>query len=34
MGEEECYLKMLTTEGVGIGNVSFAPKTVKMEYGI
>lgn len=23
----ECYLKMLTTEGVPIGNVSFAPKT-------
>ena len=24
----ECYLKMLTTEGVTIGNVSFAPGTV------
>lgn len=24
----ECYLKMLTTEGVPIGNVSFAPGTV------
>ena len=24
----ECYLKMLTTEGVAIGNVSFAPKTL------
>ncbi len=24
----ECYLKMLTTESVFIGNVSFAPKTV------
>ncbi len=26
----ECYLKMLTTEGVGIGNVSFAPKTKQL----
>lgn len=24
----ECYLKMLTTEGVPIGNVSFAPGTI------
>lgn len=24
----ECYLKMLTTEGVAIGNATFAPKTI------
>mgnify|MGYP005914917565 CR=1 FL=1 len=24
----ECYLKMLTTTGVGIGNVTFAPGTI------
>ena len=24
----ECYLKMLTTEGVAVGNISFAPKTI------
>ncbi len=29
----ECYLKILTTEGVPIGNVSFAPKTVNHWHG-
>lgn len=24
----ECYLNMLTAKGVGIGNVTFAPKTI------
>lgn len=28
----ECYLKMLTTEGVSIGNVSFAPGTEPLAY--
>ena len=28
----ECYLKMLTTTGVGIGNVTFAPGTIKLDY--
>ena len=28
----KCYLNMLTTEGVSIGNVAFAPGTIKLDY--
>lgn len=30
----ECYLKMLTTKGVPMANVTFPRRTIKIEYGI